>query len=250
MDEKNSKIKFSKIAFPAIITILSFICFIIVYYNMTIRAIEPYYLEGLLFLIPTLVFGLITFLLMKNKIQFVISTTLTILLIPIFIVTSFFGILLFALDASLNSINDIKKYERVMRLTGYPNNEITKAFPAKIPQDASEIHFHYNPAVLQGGQNFALRFKSSLENIDNYVTNFSTSALLTGTYNENELQNYYIHANFGGYYVGYNDCIDLPDGYNFYLMYGKEYFEANHGKLCIISINQSINEIIFYGQRW
>ncbi|MDR3593178.1 MAG: hypothetical protein P4L60_00075 [Clostridium sp.] len=52
---------FKKAPFPAIMTIISFVLFVGVYWLMTATAIDPHYFKGLIFAIPFVCFGITTF---------------------------------------------------------------------------------------------------------------------------------------------------------------------------------------------
>ena len=69
---------FKKAPFPAIMTILSFLFFILIYMLVTMGVAEPYYLEGLIFAVPFISFGLITLSTVKGKMKTVSSVVVTI----------------------------------------------------------------------------------------------------------------------------------------------------------------------------
>jgi hypothetical protein len=67
-----------KAPFPAIMTIISFFLFIVVYTLVTMKSIEPYYLEGLIFAVPFIAFGLTTFFTVTGKLKTVASSVVTV----------------------------------------------------------------------------------------------------------------------------------------------------------------------------
>lgn len=60
MDLNKRSFSLRNAKFPAIVTIISFVLFIGVYLFVTIKAVEPYYFEGLVFAIPFICFGVVT----------------------------------------------------------------------------------------------------------------------------------------------------------------------------------------------
>lgn len=67
MNFKKASLNIENAIFPAVITILSFIFFIITYYFVTVKSVEPYYLIGLIFGIPAAVFSIITYYIQQKE---------------------------------------------------------------------------------------------------------------------------------------------------------------------------------------
>lgn len=83
MNFKKASLNIENAIFPAVITILSFIFFIITYYFVTVKSVEPYYLIGLIFGIPAAVFSIITYYTAKGILRISTSAIVTIILIII-----------------------------------------------------------------------------------------------------------------------------------------------------------------------
>lgn len=67
---KNEKtLNFKKAIFPAIMTIISFLSFVGVYWILTYKSITPYYFKGLLFAFPFIFFSVITFLTAQGRLK-------------------------------------------------------------------------------------------------------------------------------------------------------------------------------------
>jgi len=79
---------FKKAPFPAIITIISFVLFTGVYALVIMETVEPYYLEGLIFAVPFIAFGLVTFFTVNEKLKMGISSAITAVLIVVLGFTS------------------------------------------------------------------------------------------------------------------------------------------------------------------
>ncbi|MGE4213638.1 MAG: hypothetical protein AB7E42_02520 [Anaerotignaceae bacterium] len=239
---------FKKALLSAVMTIISFVLFIGVYLLVTVKSIEPYYLEGLLFAIPFVCFGIITFFTVIEKLKTVTSFVITCILIIVLGFASVLAFCFMAFDAATTVTTDIGKYERVLKLTGYPNNALIKCFPDKIPSNAKNIIFSYNPAVLQGGENFDLKFETDSDSIKNYIDEFSQQAKWIGKSIDSEAEkNGIISSAFTT--VGYTN---LPEDFTIYLIDSKPYYtdDWNHGELSVAAISEQRNEIIFLAEDW
>lgn len=240
---------FKKALFPSIMTIISFVLFVMVYWLMTVRAIEPHFLKGLIFAIPFVCFGITTFLTVIKKLTIVSSTVITSCLIVVLGFLSFCTFIFMAFQEATTVTNDIDRYERVLKLTGYPNNELIKNFPNKIPENAKSIEFSYCPAFLQGGENFDLKFEADSDSINNYSDEFLKKAKWIGKWSDNKTKN-------NGIISGTFDVLDyhgdLPEDFTMYLFDSKSYQpnDWNHGYLSVVAISKQRNEIIFHSEQW
>jgi hypothetical protein len=68
---------FKKATFPAILTILSFLLFLLMCFLLTVGSVDPHYLKGLLFAVPFLCFGSITWLTEKGRLKIASSSIIT-----------------------------------------------------------------------------------------------------------------------------------------------------------------------------
>ena len=68
---------FKKAMFPAVMTAISFVLFLGVYFFVTVKSIEPYYFEGLMFVVPFVCFGICTFFTVTEKLKIVASSVIT-----------------------------------------------------------------------------------------------------------------------------------------------------------------------------
>ena len=112
------------------------------------------------------------------------------------------------------------------------------------------IVFRYNPAFLQGGENFELKFETDSYSIKNYINKFSKNAKWIGKSNDSKAEENGIFSGiFGNLGLGYGD---LPEDYTIYLINSKPYRPGdwNHGTLSLAAISEQKNEIIFYAEHW
>ena len=231
-------------------TIISFVLFIVIYLLAALGTVEPYYFKNMIFAVPLICFGIITFFTAKGKLKIAVSSIITvILIITLFFLMSFsFTFLIFKTATTVTT--DTGKYKRVLKVTDYPNSSLTKHFPDKIPDNAKNIVFRYNPAFLQGGENFELKFETDSYSIKNYINKFSKNAKWIGKSNDSKAEENGIFSGiFGNLGLGYGN---LPEDYTIYLIDSKPYRPGdwNHGKLSLAAISKQKNEIIFYAENW
>ncbi|BCZ46516.1 hypothetical protein psyc5s11_25830 [Clostridium gelidum] len=245
-----SKISFTfkKAPFPAIMTVIYFVLFAGVYWLMTVTAIEPHYFKGLIFAVPFVCFGITTFFTVIGKLKIVTSSVITGCLIFILGFAMFCMFIYMAIIESTTVTTDIGKYERVLKLTGYPNNQLIKYFPDKIPVSTKNVVFSYCPAFLQGGENFNLKFETDSDSINNYSDEFSKKAKWIGKWSDNKTEN-------NGIMIGTFGMIDygvLPEDFTMYLFDSKPYHpnDWNHGFLSVFAVSKQRNEIIFHSEQW
>lgn len=248
MQASKSSLSFKKALFPAIMTTISFVLFIVVYLLVTMRSINPYYLEGLIFGLPFILFGLITFFTARGQLKNVTSILITVILIIVMGIGSFLTFIFISIDAATTETRDIGKYERVLKLKNYPKNFLIENFPNEIPNNGENISFGYNPAFLQGGEILGLRFQTDSNSIDNYTNEFSKKAKWIGKSGDVEVQENGIFLN-SFEFLGYEY---LPKDFKIYVIYSKAYKPGdwNHGEFSLVAINKQKDEIIFLMEDW
>lgn len=247
---KISKISlvYKKAPFASVMTMIFFIMFTVVYLSITVLSIEPYYFKGLLFAIPFGCFGVIAFLTVTGKNKIVTSFSSIVILSIVLGFASMLAFVFIALDAATTVTTDVDKYERVLKLTGYPNNSLIKYFPDEIPNNAKNIKFSYNPAFLQGSENYDLKFETNSGAIENYINQFSNIAKWTGKLSDIEAKtNGVLLSDFD--FLDYNE---LPEDFTIYLINSMPYEQNNwnHGEIGLVAISKQKNEIIFMAEDW
>lgn len=247
---KQSKIVsiFKNAPFSSIMTIISFMLFIEVYWLLTVKSIKPYYFEGLIFAVPFVCFGIITLFTLRGKLKLISSSIITGALIYLLGFVSIFALVFISVDAATTSTTHLDKYERALKMRGYPKNSLIKNFPDKIPDSAKNIVFNYNPAFLQGGENFDLKFEADSDSIKRYTNEFSQKAKWMGKAGDSE-------AEENGIFIGaFNTFgyMNLPEDFIIYLIDSKPYKPGNwnHGELSLVAISDQRNEIIFLAEDW
>lgn len=197
---------------------------------------------------PFISFGIITFFTVKEKLKIGASSVITVILIFLLGFGSLFAFIFLAFDAAITVTTDIGKYERVLNLKGYPENSLIKYFPDKIPDNAKNVVFRYNPPFFQGGENFGLKFETDLDSINSYIDEFSQKAKLMGKASNNEIEKNGISSS------KFNTLsyMNLPEDFTIYLIDSKPYEPNNwnHGKLTLVAISKQKSEIIFLAENW
>lgn len=239
---------FKTAAFPAIMTLISFILFIAVYLFVTVTAVEPYYFIGLLFLVPSICFGAITYFTALGKLKSAASSGITAAAILVLGAASLVGFSALSFQAATTITMDTSKYGRVLRLNNYPENALISCFPAQIPEDAKDVVFRYHPAILQGGENYELKFKANSEFLNNKAEEFARKSKWIGRMSDREAEKHGVISGSLGE-LGYSD---LPDDFTVYLLNGEPYQPGNwnHGKVSLVAVNRKSNEIIFHAEDW
>ena len=176
----NGSFSLSKAKFPAIMTMFSFLLFIVIYLYVTITAIEPYYWEGLIFATPFICFGVVTYFTGIGRVKTKNSIIITTFLIIVFSIVMYFAFISIAIDAATTVITDIDKYERALKLHGYPENPLISHFPDEIPYNARNVVFRYNPAFGMGGESFNLKFEIDSNSINDYIQHYLNIAKWIG----------------------------------------------------------------------
>ncbi len=234
MDKEKNKFEFKKALFPGVMAVLAFVCFAFVYWFLTACSIEPLFFLGLIFIIPALVFTLIAGLAGKGKLNNSVTIIFTVILIPVFMIASFFSIFIIGLSQTSVTITDASRYERTMKMGGFSRKEVLKIFPEKIPKGASNVDFYYNESSWQEyDQTVVLRFSANQSTISSYIQQFNE---ITAPEESENTKN--VFDRVGNAYIK-----DLPSDYAVYVIIN----EGNHNrKVSAVSISQERNEIIFY----
>ena len=239
---------FRTAAFPAVMTVITFLLFVAVYLFVTVTAVEPYYFAGLLFAVPSFCFGVVTYFTAAGKLKKVASSVITGVAILVLGIASLYGFMLLSFTAATTTTTDVGKYERVLRLSNYPENALIHFFPDKIPDGAKDVVFRYHPAFLQGGENFELDFKTDADSIRGTVEKFSSKAKWTGKPGDAETkENGITSVSFSE--LGYQD---LPVDFTIYLVNSKPYRPGNwnHGTVSLAAVSKQRNEIIYHAEDW
>lgn len=233
-------------AFSAVLTGVSFIAFLIIYWIITQEFVEPYYYEGLLLAIPFVVFGIITYMTAKGRISKSKSEILTSGLATAFGILTAFLLILIVFHSIATTTTDVSRYKVALDHM----EDLTRGFPRDVPDNAEEVSFSYHPALGQGGEELILRFKTDKETILSYKNIYSRLAVWHGSPNDGERTR---HGLFDGRLHVFNgDYNEPPDDLEIYVLYSRPYLPEswNHGELSMVLISEENLKVVFYAGDW
>ena len=232
-----------KALFPLVMAAIAFVLFTAVYLYLITRSIDPHYAGNLIFAVPFVSFGIVAAFTWTGKIEPGVSATLTGVLIFALGAVMLLAFFCRVIDESTSVTTDVGKYERVLKLTGYPVNPLTRYYPKEIPDDAEDVLFNYYPAF-----NIELKYSTDEVRIQKYVSRFSQLARWHGKAGGSEAEKHGI--SFGTFLAfGYPE---LPEDFTVFLLYGRPYRpnDWNHGELSLVAISEERNEIIYHAEDW
>lgn len=222
----------------------------VAYYLVTQRAITPFYVAGLGFFIPFLMFLLVLIHAVRGGFTAVPYPLAAGLLVIGSAVCSLALLLAISLYASTQTVTDVNRYERVLALADTRDGLMRASFPETIPADASDVSFVYWPALGQGGQFAALSYRAGEETIQAYAEAFGGAAVWVGRRNDGEAEEYGI---FSGTFSGIGVTEEeLSRDYLLYVMVSQPSRpdDWNHGKRNVVAIDQAHSRVIFTAENW
>lgn len=241
-DKKNKSI-------PVILTVTSFVCFVLVYGFYVYTSIDPNYIQGLVFVIPFVALLGISLLAAKNVIGKTVTNVFTIIVVVFAMVAMPLNFLYIAFDEATTFISDIAKYERVLKTVGYPENELVQNFPSQMPETYQLINFRYNGAFMQADEELILDYQTDSEGVQELTDKFSKTAIWTGTLDDEECQNNGLATLDFRWLMGKNV---LPADLVIYLFFSEPIHGGytNHARFSLAAISQVNNEVLFYMEDW
>ncbi len=163
--------------FPAILTALAAALFIPAYCSVTLWAVEPHWLGGLLFLIPAAVFALVCVLSVKCRSSGMLAS---LVLMPIMAIFTAICIFMFSIYMSADVATDIERYQKALE-DAEQIGLFCAHFPDEIPNSAQDVEMAYTRGFGQAGASFALRIGVTDETAENLAENFGRSAEWSGS---------------------------------------------------------------------
>lgn len=264
-DAKNSN-------FFAILTVISSIAFVIslliVYFLTTSRSPAVMITA----FIPTLISVFSYILSKKISINQWIELLLRIITVIIIIVFSIGNFIFMLGIETLESIdfpmNNFSEYDRTMEAYRYTAFKGRDIFPAKIPTEATNISFHANPPLLQGGESVQLSFNAPPDLIQTYKKDCEDQAQYALNIAEtHKWEHNYLIPTFivvtdkvdprrsvfmQNFLLGHVSYLEkhkkIPDDYMIYILDSK--LNSNHGLSYGAAISSENDHIIFFFNRW
>ena len=217
--------------FPLVMAILAFLCFLFIAFFMS-TAVQPLWGRIIVLLIPALVLGGTGFLALKGLFDSKITFELTVILSVIFLLVSICYTFILSIWTATTDTEDVKYYSRAFAQIK-DGNGVKGVFPQIIPADARDISFHYNPAFLQGGEEFRLSYTVTEEKISEWTALFEDAAEWIGSNAEwHRINNW-----------GFSDA----DSIRYHLYWDGGF---NHGEMSYALIDPSSCRITFCYEDW
>ena len=235
---------------PVSMTLISFVIFLFLYLIVIRVPIEPFYIRGLLFLVPCLFFAATTILALLGKIQRHTATGISVFLIFFLLLFSFYHLFQMTMDAATTVTTDVGRYERILKEFDYPNNSKVSHFPEQIPDEATDVRLRYNPAFFQGGEFFSLKYEISSRSLEAQVEILSREAKWVGYPGSEEAEALGITSDF--LYCWDNTGRTLPSDLEVYLLASRPYKpnDWNHGTHSLAAVSKETSEILFLFEAW
>lgn len=149
-------------------------------------------------------------------------------------------------EEAIASVTDVARYASIV---GDGSNPLTAHFPRSIPDTASEVHFYYQPAFLQGGSTLLLRCHLPSSEIEALAQKYRPAAIQVSTgLTSNADLNYFPHAlTSGTAAIGY---ATLPADFQVLVLGASPPEQWNHGDSYGIAISTTRQEVIFWAETW
>lgn len=142
---------------------------------------------------------------------------------------------------------DPEKYEKVLELGGYPGDPALGYFPARIPEGAEHVQFHYLSGL--GGTSVALQYGADDSKLAQCESACAQAARWSGSLRDGDAAGYGIDAGSLPFYEGEED---IPADLTLYVLYfrGDEAQTLNHGQFCLAAISQAEQTILYLYEKW
>lgn len=153
----------------------------------------------------------------------------------------FIALFLCAIMEFESPITDIKKYSSMVKGT-----ELTKVFPKKIPDNASNVHFTYQPGLLQGGTSLSLYYIDDSLNLEAFDLKYKDKALWIGHIKDYDGEKGLLTNVF------FNTPINDENDFIIYLVKGRcdNSGYCNHGEYLFGAFNEKTNEVVYVDNSW
>lgn len=240
-----------KLSFPWVMTAIFFLMFVAAYIFVTVYAVRPYYLAGLLFAVPFFCFGLIALIAGKRNKRVKWANIMTAVLIPVFLAAACLLFSLISMHAATTEVTDLRYYNRALARSSYrewAREGGVDFFPKELPRDAGNIRFYYTPSFMMGGDTLALGFSVSGELLEKYDGFLSPAAEWKGKYGNVDMSYRWALS----WLFSEPDTMPLSADDTVYILHKQPYLENNwnHGKIAFAIINPERGTIAFCYKRW
>lgn len=205
--------------YPIIMSAYALCCFVAVVIVYA-RVVQPFWGRMLLLIFPALILGLVAIFAAKGKLSVSATTIWTTILSVVLLLASVFYVFLLSVWTATTITTDIQYYSRAYAQIDEEDG-VKEVFPKTVPADAKDVVFTYTPQFLQGGEVFELTYTTTNEKITEWTTLLEKEAGWIGS-----------------------DGVDATR----YQLYWDGGF--NHGEICYVLIDETMERITFYYSHW
>lgn len=218
---------------PLILTVLSGVVSVAVLGVLLFGLIQPR-LYFLLFLLPVLLIGLITFFSKRGKLNDVACIVLSVLFLFASLFAYPYGFLFTLIIEAATPVTHPMFYERTLRLLNYEKNETISFFPPSIPEDATSVSFFYMAGIAMAGPTLELSFTDE-DTVNEYLSYAKAKGIspLPVSKESTTYTQKYKYA--------------LPETFAFYILFSDN---SNHGEREFFAVDKANNEILFCYENW
>lgn len=225
--------------FPFVMSGLAFLCFLFLMFDMA-SVVQPLWGETMVLILPSLVLSLLGFFAYQGKLSLRTTQTLTVALSIILVIASFVYTIFLSVWTATTVTTDVKFYPRAYAQIKEEDG-VKGIFPDKIPADAENVAFRYNPQFLQGSEWFELSYTTTADVLSHWDRFLKDEAEWVGSYGE-------WRENHRGGGFRNKDAI-------LYQLYWEdethgEMAYANHGETAFVLIDRTRNQITFFYEDW
>lgn len=217
--------------FPITMAGLAFLCFLFLAFNMA-SAVQPLWGRTMVLILPSLILSVVAVFALKGKLDCRKTEFVTLLLSIILVIASFVYVIFLSVLTATTVTTDVKFYTRAYEQIE-DEDGVEGIFPDRVPEDAGDIDFRYNPQFLQGGEWFELSYTTTAEALSDWTVFLEDKAEWIGSNEEWHQTN-----NWGFYDV---------DSTRYHLYWDGGF---NHGEMTYVLIDLSCNRITFHYEDW
>jgi hypothetical protein len=150
-------------------------------------------------------------------------------------------------------VTNVQKYEQIVQR--WEETGMVDHFPSRVPAEARNVQFSFQPGFLQGGAHIQLRYESSPNTIATLESRFSRDAIASfegGDRSSHRRLNPDISTT--RFYTSGSSMRTFPSDYVIIVLLaeprGNPGHQWNHGRSCGVAISRQRNEIVYWAESW
>lgn len=217
--------------FPMTMAALAFLCFLFLVFDMG-STVQPLWGKTMVLILPSLILSVVAVFALKGKLDRQKTESITLGLSIILVIASFVYVIFLSVLTATTVTTDVKFYTRAYEQIE-DEDGVEGIFPDKVPGDAEDIAFRYNPQFLQGGEWFELSYTTTAEALADWAAFLENKAEWIGSNKE------WHQTNNWGFYDA--------DSTRYHLYWDGGF---NHGEMSYVLIDLSSNRITFHYEDW